>query len=86
MTAGRGIGCQSQNWSTETALVKRVTPLPSAFIVWTSWSPDRTLSKTIFVPSGDHAGFWSGDSLTGVAGSLAEFVRRVTPVPSAFIL
>jgi len=54
------------------AVVSRVTPLPSAFITYTSAFPPRELSKAIFVPSGDQ---------TAKPSKPGESVSRVTAAP-----
>src|SRR6266567_333784 len=74
---GLGAGCQSGQPSSPFVSVRGFCPVPSAFIVQRSAFPVRAVTKTILLPSGDHAQFPSCE------GSLV--VRSTLREPSAFI-
>src|SRR3954468_5159698 len=57
-------------------VVIRVSPVPLAFMVYSSAFPSRVLENTIRAPSGDQAGVVSTPGLV---------VSRASPVPSAFM-
>src|SRR3954454_20729908 len=57
-------------------VVIRVSPVPLAFMAYSSALPSRVLENTIRAPSGDQAG---GGSMPGLV------VSRASPVPSAFM-
>ena len=51
--------------------VRRSSPLPSAFITYTSELPSRTLTNAIRVPSGDQAA-WKLSHVSGVSRFTSE--------------
>jgi hypothetical protein len=57
--------------------VRRLTFDPSTFITYMSEFPPRIVEKAMLRPSGAHAGHSSGS---------LEFVKRMAPDPSGFML